>query len=57
MVEAVQERDTVAREIRTAARHSAVYRLGAMAVKAIGFFMEILDLSRCLSWEYFSTWG
>src|SRR5580693_2176021 len=61
MPEAIQERESVAREIRTAARHSAVYGLGAMAIKALGFFMlpvythyltpldygvlEILDLS------------
>ena len=64
MPEAIQERESVAREIRTAARHSAVYGLGAMAVKAIGFLMlpvythyltpldygvlEILDLSMSL---------
>jgi O-antigen/teichoic acid export membrane protein len=64
MVETVQQREAVTSEIRTAARHSAVYGLGAMAAKAVGFLMlpvythyltpvdygvlEILDLSMSL---------
>jgi O-antigen/teichoic acid export membrane protein len=39
MVEAVQEPQTIRKEIRTAARHMAVYGLGGMLVKAIGFLM------------------
>ena len=64
MAEALVERESVAREVRTAARHSAVYGLGGMAIKAISFLMlpvythylspldygvlEILDLSMSL---------
>lgn len=62
--QATQQQQSVAKEIRTAVRHSAVYGFGAMLVKAIGFFMlpvythylrpedygvlEILDLSMSL---------
>jgi O-antigen/teichoic acid export membrane protein len=64
MTAAVQERETIAREIRTAVRHMAVYGLGNVLVKALGFLMlpfythylapkdygilEILDLSMSL---------
>ena len=60
----VQEPEAVGREVRTAVRHSAVYGLGAVAVKALGFLLlplythylhpadygilEILDLSMAL---------
>lgn len=63
-MENVQERETLSREIRTAVRHTAVYGLGNVAVKALGFLMlpfythylnpadygvlEILDLSMSL---------
>jgi O-antigen/teichoic acid export membrane protein len=62
--EAVQEPGAIATEIRTAVRHSAVYGLGNVLAKGIGFFMlpfythyltpvdygvlEILDLSMSL---------
>src|ERR1035438_4662389 len=58
---AIQERQTIQREIGTAVRHSLVYGLGSVAVKGLGFLMvpfythylkpadygilEILDLS------------
>jgi O-antigen/teichoic acid export membrane protein len=61
MVDAIQERQTIHREIGTAVRHSLVYGLGSVAVKGLGFLMvpfythylnpadygvlEILDLS------------
>jgi O-antigen/teichoic acid export membrane protein len=61
MVEAVNERQTIRKEVQTAARHMAVYGLGGLLVKALGFLMlpfytrylypvdygvlEILDLS------------
>ena len=64
MTETVLQRETVAKEVRTAARHSLVYGFGALATKAIGFLMlpvytryltpadygilEILDLSLSL---------
>jgi O-antigen/teichoic acid export membrane protein len=64
MIETVRERETVAREIQTAVRHSAVYGLGGVLAKGLGFFMlpfythylspsdygilEILDLSMSL---------
>jgi O-antigen/teichoic acid export membrane protein len=62
--EAIQEPGAIATEIRTAVRHSAVYGLGNVLAKGIGFFMlpfythylspvdygvlEILDLSMSL---------
>jgi O-antigen/teichoic acid export membrane protein len=61
MVKPVQERETILKEILTAVRHTAVYGLGSVLAKAIGFLMlpfythylnprdygvlEILDLS------------
>jgi len=64
MVETVQERETILKEIQTAVRHTAVYGMGNVLVKALGFFMlpfythylnpvdygilEILDLSMTL---------
>lgn len=64
MLPTVQERDNVTKEIRTAARHGAVYGLGSILAKGIGFLMlpfytrylnpvdygtlEILDLSMSL---------
>ena len=64
MVESVQERETVLQEIQTAVRHMAVYGIGNLLVKAVGFLMlpfythylgprdygilEILDLSMTL---------
>lgn len=64
MLEAVRERETVAQEIQTAVRHSAVYGLGGVLAKALGFLMlpfythylnptdygilEILDLTMSL---------
>ncbi len=61
IVEALQERQTIQREIGAAVRHSLVYGLGSVAVKGLGFLMipfythylspadygilEILDLS------------
>ena len=61
MAEAVQEPEIVVKEIRTALRHMAVYGLGGILIKAVGFLMlpfytrylspadygilEILDLS------------
>ncbi len=64
MPNALQERDTIADEIRTALRHMAVYGIGNILAKAIGFLMlpfythylnpadygilEILDLSMSL---------
>jgi len=64
MVQAIQERERVTREIRAAVRHSAVYGLGTVLAKAMGFLMipfytrylnpvdygilEILDLSMSL---------
>jgi O-antigen/teichoic acid export membrane protein len=61
MVTATQERETILKEIGTAVRHMAVYGLGGILVKAVGFLMlpfytrylspadygllEILDLS------------
>ncbi len=63
-MESVQEQETIATEIGTAVRHSAVYGLGNVLAKGIGFFMlplythflnpvdygilEILDLSMSL---------
>ena len=60
----VQEKENVAKEIRTAVRHGAVYGLGGVLAKAVGFLMlpfythylnpadygtlEILDLSMSL---------
>ena len=64
MAQQVQEPETVAREIGTAVRHTAMYGLGSIVVKALGFLMlpfythyltprdygvlEILDLSMSL---------
>jgi len=64
MVETVQERENILQEIQTAIRHMAVYGVGNLLVKALGFFMlpfythylgptdygilEILDLSMTL---------
>lgn len=64
MVETVQEREAVTNQIQTAVRHGAVYGLGNVLAKAIGFLMipfythylnpvdygilEILDLSMSL---------
>jgi O-antigen/teichoic acid export membrane protein len=64
MVESVQERETILQEIQTAVRHMAVYGVGNLLVKALGFLMlpfythylgprdygilEILDLSMTL---------
>lgn len=64
IVEGRQEQDNVAKEIQTAIRHSAVYGLGNVLAKALGFLMlpiythylnptdygilEILDLSMSL---------
>ena len=64
MVETVQQRETVFQEIQTAVRHMAVYGIGSLLVKALGFLMlpfythflgptdygilEILDLSMTL---------
>ena len=64
MVEAIREREAVAKEIQTAVRHTAVYGLGGVLAKAVGFLMlpfythyltpadygilEILDLSMSL---------
>ena len=72
-METVQQREAVTNEIRTAARHSAVYGLGAVAVKAVGFLMlpvythyltpadygihRRFLTSACLFWVWFSTWG
>jgi len=39
MVGAVQGKETVLKEIQTAVRHMAVYGLGGILVKALGFFM------------------
>ncbi len=60
----MKERDTISNEVHTAVRHSAVYGLGGVLAKAMGFFMlpfythylnpsdygvlEILDLSMSL---------
>jgi O-antigen/teichoic acid export membrane protein len=60
----VQERENIVREIQTALRHTAVYGIGSIVIKALGFFMlpfythyltpgdygllEILDLSMSL---------
>jgi O-antigen/teichoic acid export membrane protein len=64
MAETVQERETVLNEISTAVRHSAVYGLGSVLAKVVGFAMlpfythylaprdygilEVLDLSMSL---------
>ena len=64
MSEVLQEKETIVQEIRVALRHTAVYGLGSIVAKAIGFFMlpfythylspgdygvlEILDLSMSL---------
>jgi O-antigen/teichoic acid export membrane protein len=64
MVETVQERENITKEIHTAVRHGAVYGLGTILAKALGFLMvpvythylspvdfgvlEILDLSMTL---------
>src|SRR5436305_15075050 len=64
MVATSQARENVAAEIRTAVRHSAIYGLGGVLLKGIGFLMlpfytrylspvdygilEILDLSMSL---------
>lgn len=64
MAQQVQEKATVAKEIGTAVRHTAMYGLGSIVVKALGFLMlpfythyltprdygvlEILDLSMSL---------
>ncbi len=63
-MESIQEQETIATEIGTAVRHGAVYGLGSVLAKGIGFFMlplythylnpadygvlEILDLSMSL---------
>ena len=63
-MDTVQEKQNIAQEIQTAVRHSAVYGLGNILAKALGFFMlpfythylnptdygilEILDLSMSL---------
>ncbi len=39
MVEVLQERQTIQREIGAAVRHSLVYGLGSVAVKGLGFLM------------------
>ena len=39
MVGAVQGKETVLKEIQTAVRHMAVYGIGGILVKALGFFM------------------
>lgn len=64
MVETVQERETILKEIQAAVRHSAIYGVGNILVKLLGFLMlpfythylstkdygilEILDLSMTL---------
>lgn len=64
MLATARERETVTREVHTAIRHSAIYGLGGVLAKALGFFMlpfythyltpsdygilEILDLSMSL---------
>jgi O-antigen/teichoic acid export membrane protein len=64
MMEAVSEQNTILQEVRTAVRHMAVYGIGNILVKAVGFVMlpfythyfspkdygilEILDLSMSL---------
>jgi O-antigen/teichoic acid export membrane protein len=64
MTETVQEHESILREIRTASRHMAIYGIGNVLVKALGFLMlpfythylnprdygilEILDLSMSL---------
>jgi O-antigen/teichoic acid export membrane protein len=64
MPQAIQQRETISREIHAAVRHTAVYGLGSIVVKILGFLMlpfythylspadygllEILDLSMSL---------